>query len=47
MLVEEQQWWYLTPSWGDKGIHIFLKSISLKVNIIACLVFELTYFEEL
>ena len=34
MLVEEQQWYYLTHSWeGIKGAHTFLKSISLKMNI--------------
>ena len=32
-------------SWEDKGVHIFLKSINLKVNIIAQLEFELTYYD--
>ena len=31
--------------WGNKGVHAFSKGMSLKVNIIAWLEFELTYFE--
>ena len=30
---------------GDEGVHTFLKSISVKENIIARLEFELTYFD--
>ena len=32
-------------NWGDKGVHAFLKGISLNVNVIAPLEFELTYYE--
>ena len=28
--VEEQQCYYLTKIWGDKGVHTFPKSISLE-----------------
>ena len=46
ILVEEHQWCYLTHSWGDKGVlHIFLKGINLKVNVIVQLEVELAYFE--
>ena len=31
--------------WKDKVVHIFLKSIRTKVNVIAQLEFELVYFE--
>ena len=43
----EKQWWYnLTYNCegGDKGYHTFPKSISQKVNVIAQLDFELTYY---
>ena len=30
---------------GDKGLHTFPKSISLKLNVVARLEFELAYFE--
>ena len=30
---------------GDKGVHIFLNGISLKVNVIARLKFELAYYK--
>ena len=39
---ETQQWDYLTHSLGDKGVHIFLKGISPKVNVIEWMEFELT-----
>ena len=39
ILLEEQQWYYLTHSWEDKGVHTFLKSICLRVNVIARLSF--------
>ena len=44
-LVEEQQQYYLTHTWEDKGIHIFPKGISLRENIIIQVKFELSYFE--
>ena len=45
-LVKEQPWDYFTQSgWEDKRIHTFLKGISLKMNVIAWLEFELVYFE--
>ena len=31
--------------WLDKGVHAFLKGISLKVNIIVWLEIELAYFK--
>ena len=45
ILLEEQQWCYLTHSWEDKGVHTFPKGICLKVNVIARLEYELTYYE--
>ena len=44
ILVEEKQWYYLTHIWISKGVHAFLKIISLKMNVIAWLEFELTFF---
>ena len=44
MLLEEQQWCYLTHSWEDKGVYIVPKSICPKVNVIVRLEFELTYY---
>ena len=36
--AEEQQWYYLTRSWGDgKGVPTFFKGISPKVNVTRCL----------
>ncbi len=43
MHVKEQQWHYLTHNWKDKGVHIFPKSIRLKVYVIARLGIELVY----
>ena len=43
ILLEEQQWCFLTHSWEDKGVHTFPKGICMKVNIIARLEFKLTY----
>ena len=45
MLVKEEQWYYLTHSWRDKGIPIFLKGIRPNVNVITQLEFELTYYD--
>ena len=44
IFVGEQQWYYLTHSWGDKGVHTTLKNICPKVNVIARLEFELAYY---
>ena len=41
ILPEEQQWYYLTHSLEDKGVHIVPKGICSKVNVIARLEFEL------
>ena len=35
----------LTHSWEEKGVHTFPKGISLKVNVIARLEFELAYYD--
>ena len=44
--LEEQEWYYLTYSWEDKGgVHTSPKSICPKVNVIARLDFELTYYD--
>ena len=39
--IEEQQWYYLSHNWQNKGAYTFLKDISLKMNVIARLEFEL------
>ena len=45
ILLEEQQWYYLTHSWEDKGVHTFPKGICPKVNVITRLEYELAYYE--
>ena len=45
ILLEEQQWYYLTHSWEDKRVHTFLKGICPKVNAIARLEYELAYYD--
>ena len=45
MLLREQQWYYLTHSWDDKGVQTFAESICLKVNVIARLEFEFSYYK--
>ena len=45
ILIEEQQWYYLIQSWRDKRVYAFPNVISPKVNVIAQLEFELTYYE--
>ena len=45
ILLEEQQWYYLTHSWEDKGVHTFPKGICPKVNVIAQLEYELAYYD--
>ena len=41
----EEQWYYLTHSWEDKGVHTFPKDICPKVNVIARLEYELAYYD--
>ena len=45
ILLEKQQWYYLTHSWEDKGVHTFPKGICPKVNVIARLEYELAYYD--
>ena len=45
IILEEQQRYYLTHSWEDKGVHTFPKSICPKVNVIARLEYELAYYD--
>ena len=45
ILLEEQWLYYLTHSWEDKGGYTFPKDIYPKVNVIARLEFELTYYD--
>ena len=45
ILPEEQQGYYLTHSWEDKGVHTFPKGICPKVNVIALLEYELAYYD--
>ena len=44
-LLGEQQCSFLTHSWEDMGVQAFPKGISLKVNVIAWLEFELTHYD--
>ena len=43
ILLEEQQWYYLTHSWEDKGVHTFPMGICPKVNVIMRLEYKLAY----
>ena len=45
ILLEEQQRYYLTHIWEDKGVHTFPKGICPKVNVIARLEYELVYYD--
>ena len=45
ILLEEQQWHYLTHNWEDKGVHTFPKGICPKVNVIARLEYELANYD--
>ena len=45
ILLEEQQLYYLTHSWEDKGVHTFPKGICPKVNVIAWMEYELAYYD--
>ena len=47
LLVEEQQWYYLSLCWGNKKVQYFSKGISPKVNIITRLEFERAYYDVL
>ena len=42
ILVKEQLSYYFTQSWGNRGFHTFLNSISSKVNVIGGLKVEHT-----
>ena len=42
---EEQQWYYLTLCWEDKGVHTFPKSFCPKENVMAWLEFEPAYYD--
>ena len=44
-MVKLSFWYYLTHGREDKGVHIFLKGICPKVNVIARLKFELAYYD--
>ena len=46
ILVEEHLCYNSTLNWKDKSVHTFPKGISPKVNVIAWLGFEFTYFDE-
>ena len=43
ILLEEQQRYYLTHSWENKGVNTFPKGICPKVNVIARPEYELAY----
>ena len=45
IFVDKQQWYYLTHNWADEEVHTFPNGICMKVNVIAQLEFELTYFQ--
>ena len=45
--LEEQQWYYLIHSWGNKKVHAFPKSIGQKVKVIVWLELKLANFEAL
>ena len=43
--IGRQLWDYLSHCWEDTEIHTFLKGISPKLNVIAWLEFELSYYD--
>ena len=45
IFVEEQQWYYLTHNWGNKGVHTFPKDVSPKVKVTSRPKFKLVYFK--
>ena len=44
-ILLDEQWYYFTHSWEDKGVHSFPKGICPKVNVIARLELELAYYD--
>ena len=44
VVEEQQQWYYLTHSWEDKGVRTFPKGICPKLNTITWLEFELACY---
>ena len=45
--LEWESWYYLTLRWEDKRVHTFPKGICPKVNAIAWLEFELSYYNSI
>ena len=45
ILVEEQQWCYVTHNWKNKGFYTFLKGISPKANVIMQLELKFAYYD--
>ena len=45
ILVEEQDWYYLSRRYGGQGVYTFPKGISSKMNISAQLEFELAFYD--
>ena len=45
ILLEEQQWYYLTHSWEDKQVLTFPNVICPKVNVLTRMEFELAYYD--
>ena len=41
----DEEWYYLTQSYELGVVHMFLRSINLKVNVVAWLDFELTHYD--
>ena len=44
-MVANFTYFYLTQSWGEKGVYSFPKGISPKVNVIEQLEFKFPYFD--
>ena len=45
IFLEEQKCYYLTHSWGNKGVRTFPNGISQKVNVIKRLACKLDYYK--
>ena len=45
IFLKEHQWYYLTHSWEDKGVHTFPNGICPRLNVIERLEFELAYYD--